>query len=280
MKYIEVHKNEYGGVGHQFHNWIIGFILADLSGSKLIQSPFTKRADRWETVLNFNTNLPIKPKSNKIISLPMIELGNDESYNKDKAERNLKTWLEIIEKAEDETIFKTPFDMFPGVFCEKIIQYEDYLKKAYWDNKEKYDFGTNKLNVGVHIRRGDINKAVNTNRWLELNDYSKIINHFRLNNNTGKELVFHIFSEGTKDSFKELTNNDVILHLNGSDIQEFNKLISTDIIITGLSTFSILGAYLSDAKIYYNKLRNYTRWSGLGRFTDIKIMFKENLKIE
>ena len=280
MKYIEVHKNEYGGIGHQFHNWMVGLILADMSNAKLIHSPFIKRADRWENVLNFNAKLPSKTNFNKVIKLPQIELGNDETYDKAKAERNLKSWLDIIENGEDETLFKVPFDMFPGVLCEKIIQYEDYLKEAYWANKEKYDFGTNKINVGVHIRRGDINKTVNANRWLELKDYTKMINHFRTHNNTGKELIFHIFSEGNKSSFTELAGKDVVLHLNGSDIQEFNKLISTDIIITGLSTFSILGAYLSDAKIYYNKLRNYTRWSGLDRFTDIEVMFKEKLKIK
>ncbi len=93
-----------------------------------------------------------------------------------------------------------------------------------------------------------------------------------------KPIKFHIFSEGKQTYFEEIENEDVVYHLDGSDIETFRKLASIDTLVTGLSTFSILAAYLSDNQIIYHKLMNFTRWESIDNFTDVNYYYN-NIKL-
>jgi len=211
-----------------------------------------------------NINSDIKIVKNKIYNISNfaddINITNQIFFNLIKKNQ--------IIYADDGTLFVIPFDTFPGILSEKIINYAHRFKESYWLDKTKYVFETDNTNIGLHIRRGDISKEGNSNRWLELNDYLKLMDTLR-DKKYPNPVKFHIFSEGAVDTFKELEGSDVVFHLDGSDIETFRMLSSIDILVTGLSTFSILAAYLSDGQIYFNKLMNFTRWDNIDNFTNV-----------
>lgn len=268
MKYIVTQPNSHGRLGHQFHNWSLGLVLSKLCDIQFIHTPFSGKSEKWESVFNFGRDFKFKPVNQNIIQLPTIDLGHDPNFNIEIAKSNLDKWIKIINDSPDNTVFVIPYDTFPGFLSEKIIDFAPYLKECYWEGKSKYQFDHNYHNIGLHIRRGDITKTGNANRWLELSDYNRLMNKLR-EMDYDKPVKFHIFSEGNQSLFKELENTDVEFHLDGSDIEAFRMLASIDTLVTGLSTFSILAAYLSNNQVIYHKLMNFTRWGNIDNFTDV-----------
>lgn len=275
MKYIKATPNNHGRLGHQFHNMSLGMVLSELCGGEYIHTPFTGKSAKWEGVFNFNKEFTTKHTFTQQVMLPQINLGSDPTYDINLAKKSLEVWLEIINNGPDGAVFIIPFDSFPGFLGENIINFADKLKSCYWSDKNKYEFYKEFTNVGLHIRRGDISKSGNANRWLELSDYNKLMSHLRDNNDTGKPYKFHIFSEGSVELFKELENDDVVFQLDGSDIEAFRMLASIDVLVTGLSTFSILAAYVSSSPVLYHKLMNYTRWDNIGNFTNVDYIYNK-----
>lgn len=273
MKYVITQPNSYGRLGHQFHNWSLGLVLAKICKIQFIHTPFSGKSDKWETILNFGRDFKTRPSDPNITQLPIIDLGHNPMFNIEQAKTNLDKWIKIINDGLDNTIFVIPHDTFPGFLSEKIIEFAPYLKECYWEGKSKYKFDQNYHNIGLHIRRGDITKSGNTNRWLELSDYNRLMNKLR-DIGYDKPIKFHIFSEGNQTLFNELESTDVEFHLDGSDIETFRMLASIDTLVTGLSTFSILAAYLSDNQVIYHKLMNFTRWDSIHNFTSTNYIYK------
>ena len=217
MKYITTQPNHNGRLGHQFHNMSTGMVLSELTNCEYIHKPFSGKSEKWEKVFNFNTIFESTADYKNTVNLPILDLGHNPSYDERLANGNLKVWVDIIKDADDGTLFVIPFDTFPGILSEKIINYAHRFKESYWLDKTKYVFETDNTNIGLHIRRGDISKEGNSNRWLELNDYLKLMDTLR-DKKYPNPVKFHIFSEGAVDTFKELEGSDVVFHLDGSDI--------------------------------------------------------------
>ena len=276
MKYIQSQPHPQAGLGHQFHNWILGLLIAKKYDCEFINTKFTcrirngnKNSD-WNSFLNFDKNLKeikeIKPS--KVINLPKIELGHNINLTKEKLEKNLTVWGNLIKNSGDNTLFKLPLNHYVGVLSENIYnECGDYLKDCYWSKNKKYDFNNNLTNVVVHIRRGDVSKSGNANRWLDLSDYKKQIEYIRKKYDKVK---FHVLSEGNTNEFNVIKSDDVNLYINHGDLQSFNMMCSSDILITGLSSFSILASYLTKGLVFYNSLLNFTRWDNIENFYNIK----------
>ena len=63
------------------------------------------------------------------------------------------------------------------------------------------------------------------------------IKHIRENYNNP---LFHIYSEGNINNFKEYINNDVILHINENIVDTFTGMVFADILIMSRSSFSYM----------------------------------------
>lgn len=275
MKYIKVTPHPHGKLGHQFQNMSLGMVLSELCSIKYIHTPFSGRSAKWENVFNFSNEFSTKNNFTAQIKLPRLNLGSNPTYDINLAKKNLNVWINIIKNGPDGAVYVTPFDSFPGFLGENIINLSDTLKKCYWADKSKFEFDKDFTNVGLHIRRGDISKAGNANRWLELSDYNKLMSHLRNNTSPEKPYKFHIFSEGSIELFRELENEDVVFQLDGSDVEAFRMMSSIDILVTGLSTFSILAAYVTNSPVLYHKLMNYTRWDNVSNFTNVDSIYDE-----
>ena len=271
MKYIISIPNNTARLGHQFQNMSVSIALSlNIDNLEHLHTPFSGPSSKWEKIFNFplkiKTKKDIKPK--KIIELPRLDFGVDVSFPLNKAEKNIAQIKKIIDNESDETLFILPKDLFPGILSKEIIKIAPLLKECYWSNKKKYDFKHDGTTIGIHIRRGNINKHTHAARWLEVTDYLKVMNTIR-EKNIYNSPRFIIFAESKPSDFKLLKSEDVDFILGGSDIETFHKMVSTDVLISGLSTFPILAAYINHGETIYWKLRNYNKWENIKGFINV-----------
>jgi hypothetical protein len=134
--------------------------------------------------------------------------------------------------------------------CES--EHMQFIKKCFWENKNKKWFNNGKLNVAVHIRRENpIDNGSAGERATTPNSYYlNIINHIR-RKYSDKNMQFHIYSQGNQYNFKEFENEDTTLYLDHDLIESFFGMVSAEILITSPSSFSYVAALISDGEIYY-----------------------------
>ncbi len=130
----------------------------------------------------------------------------------------------------------------------------DFIKECFWKNKDKNYYKNNKINISVHIRKLNIvdSKVENYNskRYAPLSYFFDIMTQIR-NKYKGKELLFHIYSQGDVSEFREIIDNDVQMHLNEDIVQTFIGLVASDILITSVSSLSYVAGLLTDGEVYY-----------------------------
>jgi hypothetical protein len=145
-------------------------------------------------------------------------------------------------------------------YCESNIdkvcntEHLEFIKKCFWEHKDRNVFNNNKVNVAVHIRRENkIDKGIAGARVTTPNSYylniMNIIREKYKNNN----LQFHIYSQGNIENFKIFQEKDVEFHLDEDVCQTFLGLVAANILVTSPSSFSYCAALLSDGEIYYKK---------------------------
>lgn len=152
-----------------------------------------------------------------------------------------------------------------GIICKEFEENIDYycqsdpmnfIKKCFWENKDRNVFKNNKINIAVHIRRGNIHdkgKAgarITTPNEYYLNIMNGIRNKYKEHD---KELLFHIYSQGEMNNFTILQKEDVIFHLDEDICKTFTELVAADILLTSPSSLSYVAALISDGEIYYKQ---------------------------
>ncbi len=152
-----------------------------------------------------------------------------------------------------------------GIICKEFEENIDYycqsdpmnfIKKCFWENKDRNVFKNNKINIAVHIRRGNIHdkgKAgarITTPNEYYLNIMNGIRNKYKEHD---KELQFHIYSQGEMNNFAILQKEDVIFHLDEDICKTFTELVAADILLTSPSSLSYVAALISDGEIYYKQ---------------------------
>ena len=125
-----------------------------------------------------------------------------------------------------------------------------FIKKCFWENKDRDVFKNNAINVAVHIRRPNIHdnriEGTNTPDIYYINIMNIIREKYKNN-----EILFHIYSQGNKNQFILFNNHDVVLHLNEDICKTFIEMVGADILITSGSSLSYVAALISDGEIYY-----------------------------
>jgi len=168
---------------------------------------------------------------------------------------NLRENIHLVEqnKKYTQVAFTTicnEFERNIDYYCQSVPM--NFIKKCFWENKDRDVFKNSAINVAVHIRRPNIHdRGLAGERVTTHNEYYlKVMNRIRHKYND-KELQFHIYSQGNITNFTILQKDDVIFHLDEDICKTFIEMVGADILITSPSSFSYVAALISDGEIYY-----------------------------
>lgn len=141
-------------------------------------------------------------------------------------------------------LVKSNYDLYLGKENMKLI------KKYFFENKNKNFYGNDYFNVAVHIRRKNCVDWRNEGSITPDSYYLGIINKIR-EKHSDKKLLFHIYSQGDINNFKDYLNNDTVLHVNENLFDSFIGLASADVLVMSCSDFSFSAAILSNSEEIY-----------------------------
>ena len=131
-----------------------------------------------------------------------------------------------------------------------------FIKDCYWQNKTKNYFNNNKINVAIHIRRENLcdNGHAGARATTPNSYYLNIMNTIREKyKHSGKEALFHIYSQGPIGQFVDLNGADVKFYLNYDVVETFKGLVSAEILVISPSSLSYVAALISDGEVHYKR---------------------------
>lgn len=248
------------GIGHEFRLWLTGYNMADYYNLKFVHSPFigdhveppenwikVGRVDvpvsEWEPFLNFgqgelqHTDLP---NDIRVIDLPKITCH----FPVDNQQ-----FSHIINKNKDNNepiLFKCPFNQFLSMRWN--IYRTNRFKNKYWSKRQEdpidTSFANDCINVAVHIRRCDVTPQRYPTRFVPNTYYKKIISQIL---DVYPDAQIHVYSDAAStNEFPELTSlPNMIFHLRTDIFQTFHSIVSADIYVTCVGSWTILTSFLS-----------------------------------
>lgn len=251
-RYLTGIPNPYAGIGHQLCNWNAVFIFANKYNLQFVHHPLVSKLkeSNWEDFLGFGDgellyDEIIKDKSIKRVNLPRLWWNTDDPIGHYIVGK-------IINYAypNSNILFQVASDQ--SVYDYTV--HRENIRTKYWNTRKKnplkYDWRQDKLNIAVHLRRGDIMKMNKKEknfkqRWLDNAYFINIIT-------TIKRLLpelnmdIHIFSQGNIVDFREFEKlENVVYHLDEDEYQTFHSMIVADILILSPSSFSYFAGLIS-----------------------------------
>jgi hypothetical protein len=240
------------GIGHAHTEWHTAFQWAPQLELEFANIPLkTITSDRWCRFFGHN-DLPkyndiLKEHKPVIVHVPFVatkaSLGSD-------VPRKIKDFVESI-RSHRNLLFllgdgQSAFDMITHFAKSKEL----FENKGDWRSLPIHR-QAGRINIAVHIRRGEVarmaaEKAGNwQERYVQEDWFVKIMDSV-VDACQGKQLVFHVYSEGNPINFPMIAaRKDVELHLDLSEQETILNMVRADVLIMSPSGFSYLAAMLS-----------------------------------
>ncbi|MBI2775490.1 hypothetical protein HYX58_05775 [Candidatus Dependentiae bacterium] len=117
-------------------------------------------------------------------------------------------------------------------------------------NKSDY-FDDHYYNIAVHIRRPNAHDCCVYGTDVPSEIYSTAIRKLREIYSDKKPLLFHIFSQGNENDFKEFIAPDTIFHINEDSNDTYIAMAFADVLIAGRSSFGYTAGYFNEGIVYY-----------------------------
>ncbi|MEN9306936.1 MAG: hypothetical protein RL173_868 [Fibrobacterota bacterium] len=240
--------NPGAGIGHQLANWIAGRWFASRFELCFAHTPFPDPS--WEALLNLEAGdasaIELRRTGIRTLRLP----GFDED-NPSEVQRVLKI---IHRNSRKPTLFVLEQDQgYRDQFGVREI-----LRAKYW-NSPKLDsipssFPSDRFNLVIHVRRGDIMSGVAKNNPNHLMRYQSADYFERILGELVKEfegavikpILIHVFSQGNKDEFRAFERfGEIKYHLETGPRESFVQMSLADLLVISKSSFSYKPALLS-----------------------------------
>jgi hypothetical protein len=232
-------KND--GAGAQASRVVSGMLMARFAGCRYLHSPFVSMdhaegaredwAQRWERFLNFGDDETLVPEDAEMVSLSAA-IGDPAAY----AGRPIV----VVERA-----FILPNDV-PTEINESL---RSDLRARYWRSPKtaipSHRAATG-FTVAIHLRRGDVNTALNSYRYIP--DEIVLRNIARLRQALapfGRPITLNLYSEGAVADFAAFADAGCTLHISEDPFETLHNMVTADILVGGNSSFSHLAALLS-----------------------------------
>lgn len=243
MIYITPAYNRGARIGHQFVSWGVTYLISQRVGIKFVHSPFSGNSSKWESFLQFGHN----------------ELNRDD-LREDVSTVTMKSGHVVDAKRLSRVADNTLITMNkPWGFRRQIGDIADCIRRKYHSiDRPSYDIVKrvpHKLNVAVHVRRGDLTKNQHS-RLVPTTYYCGVLE--RINKCVNSH--FFIYSEGLSEeeiaSFKDFD----ITHCCQSDMVSFHHMATADLLVVGNSGFSIFAGLCNPAPKISIRSRDWPGW--------------------
>lgn len=219
------------GFGSQFQHIICCILIAYKMGHTFVYNPVTIMEHNYDNDPGF-----LEKIENLMNIKPYFMNIHDESVRN----KNIEYWDMSAKYALDENVDAFTTDEF----LERI-------KIMFWANKSRDVFKTEKINVAIHIRRpNNHDKDVEEVRYTADMFYINAMNRIRTEY-AGKDLQFHIYSQGDITQFDMYKAEDVVFHIDQDLCSTFIELVASDVLVTAFSSLSYIAGYLTDGVVYY-----------------------------
>lgn len=285
MKYVMPNiwagePNDSPGIGHEFLLWLTGYNMASYYNLTFVHSPFAGShvvppskwhtigrvdvpVERWEKFLNFGQDELTQqdlPNNIRIVELPKI------SCHANVSSQQFATIIESNSKSDESILFKCPFNQFTSMRWDTYRN--NRFVNRYWKQRivdpVPVPFKTDKISVGVHIRRCDVTPQRYSDRFLTNAYYRRILEQIL---KLYPDIDIHIYSDAANISeFPQLVQlPNTTFHLCTDIFETFHSLVSADIYVMSLGAWAVLTAHLSRG------IKVTTEWNdGWNRFPSSK----------
>jgi hypothetical protein len=224
------------GFGAQYQKFIQTYIFCKLHGYSFVYRPFNEMEHNYnsdpeftkklEDVINVYNNLPHVNNNDNVIEMDYFKI--------------VRGWYD---KRYTENL---------DIACNS--EHMSFIKKCFWENKDRNVYKNNKKNVAVHVRRSNPHDKGLAGERITTPDeyYLNIMNYIR-QKYQGSDLQFHIYSQGKEEEFVKYKKDDVILHIDEDIDVSFVCMVGADILVTSPSSLSYVAALISDGEIYFKE---------------------------
>lgn len=246
------------GIGDQISScWVETYSIAKKLKLQFVHQPFVVSYHSptvdWEDFLGFGVD-----------EVHMCDLARGGEFAKIRTvfippfRHDCQRGLQAFEKLVCEVYAgeRILFHLGTGVYLNNESErdfspYEILRSKYFRANPISFWDGLHGIRIAVHVRRGDLDDLRSTNpkeysrRWLDISYYQLLINAV-LDELDGVPFSINIFSDGTGDELGPLTAElPCVVHLGGNPKLAFHQMVTADILLPGLSSFSIVAGKLS-----------------------------------
>ena len=224
-------EKSYDGFGGQYQRVIQAYIYCKLHNLNFVYDNF-KQVEH-----NYNNDTEYINKLETLINL------KDNICNLHENMHHTRLVNSNVSKYFEQNIDKC---------CEN--EHLEFIKKCFWENKNKQYFNNDKFNVAIQIRRANLHDRGRAGERVTTPNqyYLNIMNSIR-EKHKDKNILFHIYSQGNIKDFIDLSGNDVQFHLNENTIDTFIGMVASKVLVISPSSFSYIAALISDGEVYYKK---------------------------
>ena len=204
------------GVGSQVILTIHAMAFARITGMKYVHTPFVhlahaNRPDDWEE---------------------HFQLGHDELTAADD-------WR-VIDYALNFRRLHRRFGVTLGETQREVARLLPVLKERYW--RDRITTGNRRLQICVHVRRGDVNKEHHPGMWIPTASIERTISAIKaVLTAQGLEYDLTIFSQLGGEDLASLGR----LEIDGNPVSASAQMVAADILVSGKSCFSYVAGLLS-----------------------------------
>ncbi len=257
--YMTEEPTRTSGFGHGLGSWRAGYINSCVFDLPYAYHPMVN--EKWDKALGLgegerSVDELLKAGYKKVL-LPYYVPGEKDSYEIIK---------KIIDSYKDEkVIFFNGPDQRSGGYPEEpgneFIRKKFYSSSARKNDKTPYKDG--KINVAVHVRRGDVKESVDAGEthllgyWLDDSYYIGLLD---LISGMNDKICFYLFSEGDREDFRafEKYGDRISFYLNESAQDTFINMCRADLLLIAPSSFSReAGNINKNLKIASDKQKGY-----------------------
>lgn len=279
--YIAPGINYGAGIGHQMYDWASQYQLVKKMGlsfahkSLWVNGIHAEKDDAigiWNQILGLGEGekklAELLDEGYKVVRLPVF--GREYSVNEELAIAIMDSYC------GQKVVFQLAIDQ-PGIM-DGVAQifYDKFWNAKARENKPTLLYDSEKLNIAVHIRRGDVSEKLPYKFRTNTFYYQAVMDILSFHKEIPMDdIQIYIFSEGEIEDYPEFMDlNNVTFCLDMDSKKTFMHLVNADILVVAPSWFSANAAAINRRELYcsdeYHKYDDELNWIWLDKDGHIK----------